>query len=480
MEPIQLGSQLGLFVDDHLIDQLNGVKRTLHHPVPREVVIEHDEPWEGKHSGYHTIFADEDVFRMYYRATSHQTEDHTAYAESDDGIHWRKPDIGKYEVCGTKQNNIIIGPEVHRVSHNFTPFKDPTVKSGAEDKYKAVGSGDEGLMALHSADGLNWTLIDNEPLFTREQGAFDSQNLVFWDQVRDEYRAYFRYFDDGRRGIKTATSSDFREWTDPVPLTYPDAPDEQLYTNGIKPYYREPHLFLGFPVRYVERDESSESMKELPGWKLREQLINERGRQGFALTDVLFMSSRDGDTFNRWPRGFIRPGLWDKSTTANWFYGANGPAWQLIETDSPIEEKPRELSLYAKEHARGGPGVTDINDQGATRLRRHALRIDGFVSVESSIEGGDLITKPLIFEGNTLTMNYATSAAGFVNVELQELDGTPIEGFSITASAELFGDDIERTVEWTGNRSLEGLAGKPIRLRFHIVDGEIFSFRFDG
>ena len=66
-----------------------------------------------------------------------------------------------------------------------------------------------------------------------------------------------------------------------------------------------------------------------------------------------------------------------------------------------------------------------------TRLRRHTLRIDGFVSVEAPLRGGELLTKPVRFEGSTLVINFSTSAAGSVRVEIQDRDGQPIDGHAL-------------------------------------------------
>ena len=66
---IAIGSRRELFVDDFLVDQLTGKAETrLHHPVPQEVVLVHDAPWEGSGSGYHSVFQDGPLYRMYYKA----------------------------------------------------------------------------------------------------------------------------------------------------------------------------------------------------------------------------------------------------------------------------------------------------------------------------------------------------------------------------------------------------------------------------
>lgn len=258
-DPIDIGSRLELFVDEALIDRLDGVERRLHHPVPQEIVLVAGEPWEGNTCAYFTVFPDGDRYRMYYRGHGVDTESGKAahrevvcYAESDDGIEWRKPVLGLVEFGGSKDNNIIwdgIG------SHDFTPFRDANPDATSAAAYKAFGNGGDpvALYAIESADGIHWSLASDEPVITT--GKFDSQNLGFWDPVRKEYRAYVRDFRDGNRDIRTATSPDFIHWTEPVWLEYPGVEAEQLYTNQIAPYYRAPHIFIGFPTRYIDRGE---------------------------------------------------------------------------------------------------------------------------------------------------------------------------------------------------------------------------------
>ena len=79
--------------------------------------------------------------------------------------------------------------------------------------------------------------------------------------MRGEYREYHRDFRQGRdsrgnkngRDIKTATTRDFLDWPDPVWLNYSPGRTSELYTNQVNPYYRAPHIYLGFPTRYIER-----------------------------------------------------------------------------------------------------------------------------------------------------------------------------------------------------------------------------------
>ena len=211
------------------------------------------------------------------------------------------------------------------------------------------------------------------------QGAFDSQNLAFWDPVRKEYRAYWRIFTagvaDGKtwkpagiRAIRTATSKDLLNWAAQADLQYVDSPAQHLYTNQIQPYYRAPHIFMGFPMRYTDRG-WSESMMALPGLEERLARAKASPRYGTAITDGLFMTSRDGVLFHRWNEAFLRPG---PRQQGSWVYGDNLIFWGMVETASALGDAPNDLSLYAPENYWQGTGVS---------FRRLTLRIDGFVSL---------------------------------------------------------------------------------------------------
>ena len=107
---------------------------------------------------------------------------------------------------------------------------------------------------------------------------------------------------------KKATSSNFLHWGDEADLTYVDSPDEHLYTNQVGPYYRAPHVLIGFPTRYVERGWSP-SMRALPELENRELRASASQRYGTAITEGLLMASRDGVRFNRWNEAFLPPGI---------------------------------------------------------------------------------------------------------------------------------------------------------------------------
>lgn len=473
---IDIGSRRELMVDDYLIAALGrDAELRLHRPVPQEVVLETDAPWEGNASGYVTVFQDDDRYLMYYRGW-HFTLDSDSLqfahpevvciAESSDGVNWSKPDFGLVEYNGSRHNNIILDArDDSSPAINFAPFKDPNPDAPAEARYKAFANnrGYKGLFALQSPDGLHWTPMHPEPVITK--GYFDSQNLAFWDAERGEYRDYHRDFRHGR-DIMTCVSPDFVNWSEPVFIDYSPTRIAELYTNQVTPYFRAPHLFVGFPARYVERPWSA-AIEDLPELAHRRIRSDTQERHGAAVTDGLFMSSRDGQEFNIWPEAFIRPGLRPQD---NWTYGDNYQNWGLVTTRSLFEGAPDELSMYVSEGYWRGQGVSQ---------RRYTLRMDGFASLHAPPSGGDMITKPISFSGSNLELNFSASAAGSVRVEI--LHGQvdlAVEGFGIADCIELLGDDLDRTVRWKNGADVSALSGEQVRLRFVLQDADVFAFRF--
>jgi hypothetical protein len=504
---IHIGSRLELFIDEGLIDRLNGAERRLHHPVPQEVSLVFDQAWEGNWTGGSVVLrADDGLFRLYYRGGRQGSEQyqgypagmvdtrprHVCYAESHDGITWTRPSLGLFEVAGTRDNNVVVTAEHgRRVEQNFSCFVDTRAGVAPEERYKGIGGMTAQVFALVSPDGINWRKLKDEPVIE----GYDSMHFAFWDAARGEYRSYARHrriaayqagmdelgtvaletddqtgltvdgLDNGR-DIITSTSKDFIHWTEPEFLSYSPGRVNELYENVVQPYYRAPHLILGFPMRYIDRGwtAATDALPQLEHRRARAAQFSPR--EGSALSDAMLMCSRDGKHFSMWPESFIRPGLRPKD---NWTYWDNFVVWGMIETASPVMGAPDEMSIFVQEA---------FLQSGPSRLRRHTLRVDGFVSVCAPLSGGEMLTRPLVFSGSELIMNYSTSAAGSVQVELQDAQGVPLPGFALADSEVMYGDSLEQPMLWRGGPDLRALAGAPVRLRFVLKDADIFSLRF--
>ncbi|MDX1947674.1 MAG: sialidase family protein [Pirellulaceae bacterium] len=429
-----IGTRLEPVVDGHLLDRTSGSTRLVpQKPQPRELVLTADKPWEGNTSAYFTILQDGDKLRMYYRGSHYDEEtkksahpEVACYAESTDGIHWTKPELGLVEYEGSKQNNIVWnGPG----AHNFTPFLDTNPQCSPESRYKALASAKPGLFAFQSADGLRWRLMSDKPVITK--GAFDSQNLAFWDPHLSKYREFHRTFRK-IRDIQTGMSDDFLAWTEPKFLDYPGATPEHLYTNAIRNYPGAPHILIGFPTRF-----------------------SPAGQQ----VEPIFMASRDGSTFRRYGEAIIpKDATPDRAGNRS-----NYMAWGLLTGE-------REWSVYGTEAYYTGP---------ASRLRRFTYRPHGLVALTAKGEPGEALTRPLTFAGRRLVLNYRTAEKGSIRVELQDSAGQPLAAFAAEKCQPLTGDALAATVAWNGDADLGSLAGQPVRIRFVLQDAELFSLRFE-
>ncbi|MEO7677195.1 MAG: hypothetical protein ABIV39_10575, partial [Verrucomicrobiota bacterium] len=208
--PVAIGTRVEMFVDNWLIESNHNTFLQLQTPIRREVVLTTDKPWEGTNSAYFKVFQDGARVRLYYRGFIPEAGDSsdkqlTCYAESTDGIHFTRPNLGLYEFQGSKENNIVYqGVE----AHNFAPFLDTNPKAKPDERYKAVGGLESKLFGFSSPDGLRWKKIQAEPVTTK--GQFDSLNIVFRDELAKLYRCYSRTWTGenytGFRAVQSSTS----------------------------------------------------------------------------------------------------------------------------------------------------------------------------------------------------------------------------------------------------------------------------------
>lgn len=465
---VDVGARRELFVDRHLIDRLSGLGLRMQRPVDRGPVLAFDKPWEGPFSGYATVIHADGTYRAYYRGMGGGvTKDDdgrqvVCCAESEDGIRWTKPELGLFPRSGQPTN--IVLADAQGVAHNFAPFLDSRPGVSPDQKYKGVGGvHEQGLSAYASPDGLRWTRLGDGPVLTRrdvqvidggDSYVFDSQNVAFWSVAEGRYLLYYRIFQGEARRIARVESDDFLTWRNPTLMEYRrdegPVPVEQLYTNQTQPYFRAPHIYVATAARFMPgRRSLTERQARAIGVDLR---------YFHDVSDAVLMSSRGGGVYDRtFMEAFVAPGVGPE----NWTSRTNYPANNVVQTG------PAEMSLY----------VNQNYGQPTAHLRRYSLRLDGFASVHADYDGGEMVTRPLTFQGARLLLNFATSAAGGVRVEVQDPDGTPIPGFALADCEELIGNDIERAATFAGG-GLGGLVGRPVRLRFVMKDADLFALRF--
>ena len=99
------------------------------------------------------------------------------------------------------------------------------------------------------------------------------------------------------------------------------------------------------------------------------------------------------------------------------------------------------------------------------------VRLDGFVSRHATYAEQRLVTKPIVFKGSELTLNFSTSARGRIFLTVRDESGRELR------SAEIFGDKVDRIVGFEGG-SLAEFAGRPVTLDFRMSDADLYSFKF--
>lgn len=495
LEPVHVGRELQLLWDDYVVDETQTTAKVVQH-LPRYVGCVHtlEHKWEGDSLTYPLLVRESWGLRLYYKAWNSVCCDQKSPGKygnkrigtpicviesRDGGLTWTTPDLGLVELCGSKHNNCCLNKE----TDNFFVFKDPNPRCPPSERYKALsGEGDfnergeatygaVSLQCYASPDGLHF---GPKPSWrVCRSGSFDTLNMVSWDEKRQEYVLYVRDYhrcrtgsdrngDNNVRGVLVLRSKDFRTWSEPKPIDFgPGAEDYPLYTNGIHPYHRAPSVLIGFPSRYVERKQWTPTYDRLCGKEMRRLRMQggKTPREGLTLWDTIFCFSRDGVNFRRFDEAMFRPG--PEHPDRNWVYGDKMVTAGEVETPGTCGVDP-ELSLFVVDGVKlGGPG----------RLNRYVIRLDGFVSRNAPYKGASVVTKPIVFSGKELILNFSTSARGFVSVTVRDEQGRSLKSW------EIFGDKVDRVVDFKDG-DIATFAGRPVTLAFEMSDADIYSFRF--
>jgi len=480
---INIGNRRELFCDDTIINkERTGTPFMLHHPVRRECVLIMDGPNGGDDCQYNTVINDNGLYKLYLN--SHGTyegapADHEpagiTYYESRDGINWDRPKLG----IATRRNAIYDNflfeqedethPYYQSGEDGLLPMIDTNPDCLPEERIKAVverhwpEKNRPGLKLYVSPDGKHF----KSKGFLDINGQFDSHNTLLYDPYVKKYRVFFRKYhashipDDysWRRDIRMVESDDLVHWSDEVMLRYDDYVDWELYTNGILRYHRADHIYMGFPTRFIDRKVWSDNFDELCGLEKRK---TRAGKEATAVTDTLFMVSRDGINWKRYNDAFITPG---PEHDGNWIYGSSFVSSGFVETPSDLPGEDNELSMYVP--------MGRFTNKPA-KIYRYSLRLDGFVSAYAPWYGSQLVTKPFIYDGNELYINFSTSVYGNVRITLHALDGS-----GDISTTEMFGDSTNRHVRFKDGNTPAQLRGKPVEMTINLQDAHIYSFKFE-
>ena len=515
-----LGTKRELFIDDFFIHSLEGdVAKRTHEMIPDDIILTLDEPHENTNNSaasYSSLLYDGKRYLFYYRAysrlaTKSDPEGRSGYilcvAESTDGINFRKSPVNLH----ASGYNVVLDSDstaclIQNGEENVCPgvataFYDTNPACPGNERYKMIVTNEKAgcfMFLFVSPDGYDFKLKCG-PFKLGERSAFDSANQAFYDPNIGKYRLYHRGIrlagPTWKRTIMTHVTEDFITFTEPKWLRFDEEFDslfargQELYTNGIRPYFRAPHILLGFPMRYVDGSvtpgmhlpspyheytpntdydgEWNSRVFARPNLAIREVYVKKMLRQALAATEGVLITSRDGSNFTGVPESLIKPPPQDDS----WVYGSGTVAIGMAVTKSRFGHgAPDELSFYAVE------GNWSDN---VARYRRYHIRMDGFVSLHFGMKGGIMVTPRFTFTGGRLSVNIATGALAGFSAEIRDENGCPIPGYSFEESLPEIGDDLEMIARWKQRGpDLRPLEGKVIQLAIRAYQADLYSLCF--
>ncbi|MCC6681100.1 MAG: hypothetical protein IT445_09385 [Phycisphaeraceae bacterium] len=467
--PIAVTDARQLFIDDWVIDSVHSIKRTLH-PMqkhPANPVIVPDKPWEGAAVlGGGGTLRDENTgqFRIWYKAhhpvygppPKYETRirrSFTCYAVSDNGLEWTKPKLGIVKYQGNKANNIVLAACESNVAVQEMFEPPPTarviramsyvhyVPSEADPQRRYVSLVRmRGFTTFTSSDGIHWT--DRGKVFDQ---AYDATSIQY-DPVRHMYYGSAKIWAHGRRARGYSESPDGINWSDTLyqlDIDQRDHPADQMYQ--LNSWYYET-LHLGLLKMYHHEPEHR--------------------------LDLQLVSARDP---RHWDRRYREPVLACGDRASNEWDWAN----QSLVSSSPVRVG-NELWFYYSGRTRDhiqrdhlGQLMPPIGQPwGAIGIAR--LRLDGFVSADAGSSGGMMETKELSLTRPTLCLN-ADAARGEVRVELIDLHGRPIPGYTARDAVPLTRDSVSQKIHFRTRRHLPE-PGTPVKIRFYLKNASLYSF----
>ena len=495
---LHIGTEKQLFLDNFILDHLNGVHREICTPAKAErpLLAWSDLPWEQVqfNPGISGVVHDPDdgKFKMWYwqglTGDPFNTGQALCYAESADALNWEKPLRDDCLPFGEHKATNIVHPDVSQsglvLNHDRSdPARKFLLLNWPPETARQQPSGTPRLSRVFcSADGLHWDWVGQDARFPHHH-----EQKVIWDESIQKWVGYSQYshhqnFLWRKRQIGRQESADFIDWS-PKEVTLSadwDAnlpPDLEMHDMSVR---KVGGLYIGITAEFM----AEPFWQESGGHNWRDQAFCRLG----------LYTSRDGKRWQRaggpeaWvdngPAGtqdygfacFTAAGMLVHEGRIVIPYSANPQkqSWLSRTPPTPVypqREFERQQRLWNERHARGPAPKRAVGGL--------ILREDGWARLIPDYESGKVYTKQFVFEGDTLRVN-ADCRSGLVRVELLDPQFSPYEGFSAALCDPVSGpaDQIWHTVTWQGKGDVRALWNKPVRIRFHLIEASLYGFQF--
>ncbi|MDO8587431.1 MAG: hypothetical protein Q7T82_10355 [Armatimonadota bacterium] len=501
-----IGTEKQLFVDNFMLDHLDGAERVFPEPTrPERPMLEvGDLPWEVAEyanpivSG--AIYDEADgKFKLWYTIS---TEGNTfnldqvlCYAESEDCLHWRKPlselciPFGEHKATNIvlrdcSADSVVLNHDQSDPDHKFLLLHCPYGRAKEEGKL-IVSS------VAASADGLRWKVISEDTQYRHQH-----KNSIVWDESIQRWVGYSQHSHHWHHGprarqVGRQESEDFINWS-PKEVVLSGDWDPSLPPNmefGGMSVRKIGGLYIGIVAEYPCE----------PLWCARSDGANWRDEVRPRLG---LYSSRDGKRWlcagkspwvnNRGPGspdygyvdGPIGGQMVHKGKTHIAYLAGPHKQWVTGRADNPtlVPDEAKEASAARLELLKSLGVDPGWPSKGPERRSVGVLilREDGWAEIKPTYECGKVYTKQFVFEGNVLKVN-ADCAYGCVKVEMLDPHFHPYEGFSREDCGPLHGPDSDtawRAVMWRGNSDVSKLWNKPCRILFDLHETSLYGFQF--
>lgn len=476
-----------LLIDDaHLLEVHNlqrRVNQAVKHPEP---VVKLGAPWDTEKTdafNYINVLYDEEagIFKMWYVVTGvfpgayHERGRKTAYATSEDGIHWDKPIMNMVEINGSRENNYII-PQM--LSLNYNIIIDPSDIAARRFKITFTVESQEtrwanfhsDLCLACSADGIHWDKPPHVNPILR--GVSDDLWSFLYDPDRRLYQMHTRRVPNLPRDISLYESYDLVNWKDRGRvLVAPDAHDPpELYNlhDLASPFFYE-DLWLGMVG----------TMYFVPGaefYTVYNRPPEDSPFRDYGIKQTQLACSRDGVTWSRpGDRAPVIPtGPAGAPDAGVIFPSRNGPIVRDGETWMYYTAAPNRHTMWSQEQLMAEHG-NDARELYCCMLAR--MPEDHWVSLDAGSQEGWFLTRPCA-PPLELLVN-ADAAAGRIEAEFVTPYGKPVEGFRRADCVGISGDGKDQVIAWktgTSPRSLLEQHRGGLSLKFYLENAKLYSW----
>ena len=497
-----------LFIDDHAVERLYAIERTLHQPDRKGAVLQRDRDMGQVRVAAWSVpiwNPEKDLWEWWYNGHYGETDAYfNHYATSTDGVHWDKPDLGLHEWQGSKNNNIALDPSDKSgkldsqaglgLYHILRDDRDPDPGR----RYKGLFGANNRYLGV-SPDGFDWTMLDTPPIPSKDTSKF------FYDPYTEQFVATIKLPTQWGRSVWVTTSSDFDHFSEPRLVLHSDEIDRENRRRRVRKIVEDPSYFtppivddedyiaevylmpvMPYEGMYVGFPNLFNPFGAIPAPHGNFTRINQ---PELALSRDLYSWDRVADR-----ELFLPVHPWDGTAYDTsqisicgapivrgdeiWIYynGYRIPGYKYLHE---VYDRNRELFRLKVD-----PAV--FEDIGAMNLA--TLRLDGFVSLDAP-EVGKVVTKPFTWRGERLFVN-VDATWGELRAEVLEGDsaappepaGPPIgpdnfptvAGFDRVTGIPVTGDHVRAEIRWDNDTPPN--FERPVRLRFTMRQARLYSF----